>query len=228
MGIELKNIVAIVPMRHSSERVKGKNYRPFAGAPLYSHILKTLLQSKHLSKVYVDTDSNLLMDGVRKDYPDVDIIARPQELLGGDVPVNDILQYDVSKIDADIYLQTHSTNPLLRTETVDRAIEYFLENLEKYDSLFSVTSVQKRFWTAESTPLNHKPEQLLRTQDLKPIYEENSCLYIFTKESFTKCGRRIGPRSFMYEIKSHEACDIDDEMDLDIAEFLYLRERGLA
>jgi CMP-N-acetylneuraminic acid synthetase len=215
-------IVALVPMRHQSERVPGKNYRPFAGRPLYHHIIGSLLTCPLISDVVIDTDSEVIMDDVARHYPLVRLIKRPYHLCGGDVPMNDILLHDVSMADADFYVQTHSTNPLLRSQTINRAIEYFLSHYPAHDSLFSVTRLQTRLWDQLGKPVNHDPAILLRTQDLPPIYEENSNLYIFNRNTLEERQNRLGKTPLMFEIDRIEAFDIDDELDFIISEFLYL------
>ena len=135
--------------------------------------------------------------------------------------MNDVLLYDVAQAESDFYLQTHSTNPLLRTETISRAIQQFLDNYPVYDSLFGVTRVQTRLWDGLARAVNHNPAILLRTQDLPPLYEENSNLFIFTREVLESRHNRIGERPFMFEIDRLEAWDIDEELDFRVAEFLY-------
>ena len=96
--------------------------------------------------------------------------------------MNEILIYDTSQVEADYYLQTHTTNPLLRPSTISRAIQSLLANTPEYDSLFSVTRLQIRLWDQLGRAINHNPAILLQTQDLPPVYEENSCMYIFTRQ----------------------------------------------
>src|ERR1700712_924245 len=162
-------------MRHSSERVAGKNYRMLDGRPLFHHVVQTLLEVPHISQVVIDTDSPLITADVATSFPQVTVLARPEQLLGGDVPMNSILAHDVQQVPGDFYLQTHSTNPLLTAATVQRAIETFLSSQETHDSLFTVTALRTRLWTIDGRALNHDPRVLLRTQDLEPVYEENSC-----------------------------------------------------
>jgi CMP-N-acetylneuraminic acid synthetase len=137
------------------------------------------------------------------------------------VSMNDVLLNDVRRIDSDLYLQTHSTNPLLREATVTRAIDEFLAADPKPDSLFGVTRLQSRLWDANGSPLNHDPRRLRRTQDLPPIFEENSCLYLFSRLGLEEHGSRIGSRPMMFELPRDESWDIDDETDFRIAEALY-------
>jgi len=220
-------IAALVPMRHNSERVPGKNYRQFAGKPLYTHIIDSLLKCELITNIVVDTDSPIIMDGLESKYPDVIVIERPEHLRDGNIPMNDVLLNEVKTIDADYYLQTHSTNPLLTSDTITRGIEYFLINQRYYDSLFSVTKIQTRLWDSLTRPINHNADILLKTQDLPPIYEENSCMYIFSKETLEMKHNRIGYRPLMYEIDCMESVDIDEESDFKIAELLYLeREKS--
>ena len=218
-------IIALVPMRHHSERVPSKNYRPFAGRPLYHHIISSLLACPHVDSIYINTDSDLIMEDATRHF-DVRIIERPEHLRSDFTPMNDILLYDVTQVSADYYLQTHSTNPLLRSETITAAIEAFL-NSSQHDSLFSVTRLQTRLWYVDATAVNHDPDQLLRTQDLPPIYEENSCIYIFSRETLEERRNRIGYRPLLFEIDRIESWDIDDEQDFRIAELLYAEREKL-
>ncbi len=213
-------IVALVPMRHSSERVPGKNYRPLCGKPLFHHIVESLLACPEIAEVVIDTDSELIKDDVSSSFPAVRIIDRPEELLGGEVPMTAVLAHDVSVVDADFYLQTHSTNPLLRRETIRAAIAAFAERRDEHDSLFTVTPLQARLWTPHGEPVNHDPDVLLRTQDLEPVMEENSCLYLFDAATLSRTGRRIGERPLLFPVERDEAWDIDDESDWRIAEAL--------
>ncbi len=215
-----ERIVALVPMRHHSVRVPGKNYRPLAGKPLYQHILATLLACPAVSQVVVDTDSPLVMDGVSKAFPQVQLVERPEHLRADTIPMNEILLHDTSLFPADLYLQTHSTNPLLKPATISSAIGTLVEQYPAYDSLFSVTRVQVRLWDQLGRPINHNPAILLRTQDLPPVFEENSCLYLFTRQTLEARRNRIGERPFLFEIDATEALDIDEEQDFTIAEIL--------
>ncbi len=225
-GYPMTKLVALVPMRHHSQRVPGKNYRPLAGKPLYQHVIETLLACPEIGQIVVDTDSQPVMDGLRRDFPQVIVLPRPAELCGDAVSMNDVLLYDTSKVEAEFYLQTHSTNPLLRPETVSQAIQAFLADYPAHDSLFSVTRLQTRLYDQNGRALNHDPNVLIQTQDLPPVYEENSCLYIFTRENLLRRRNRLGERPLMYAIDAAEAWDIDEELDFAIADFLLQRIQG--
>jgi len=215
-------------MRHHSQRVPGKNYRPLAGKPLYQHILETLLAVPEITTIMVDTDSDPVMAGLRTNFPQIKIIQRPENLRTPEIPMNEILAYDTAQVEADFYLQTHSTNPLLKAETLSGAIRKFLGQYPAFDSMFSVTRWQTRFYDQLTRPINHNPAILLQTQDLPPVYEENSCFYMFTRPNLLARRNRMGERPLMVEIPRLEAVDIDEEADFEIADLLMRRRLGLA
>ena len=217
-------IVALVPMRHNSQRVPGKNYRPLAGKPLYQHVIETLLAVPAINQIVVDTDSDQVMDGLRKNFPSVKIIDRPEHLRADDISMNEILIHDTGQFPADFYLQTHSTNPLLKSETISRAIQLLIANYPSKDSLFSVTRLQTRLYDQHGNAINHNPKELIQTQDLPPVYEENSCIYIFTRENLLAKRHRISDKALMFEIDAEEAWDIDEELDFAICNFLLTRK----
>lgn len=220
----MPKIAALVPMRHHSQRVPGKNYRPLAGKPLFHHVLHSLLAVPEIDEIVVDTDSEPIMDGVRAEFPQVKLINRPENLRADDVPMNDILIHDTDQVQAEFYLQTHSTNPLLKPETISHAIQSLVTNYPKYDSLFSVTRLQTRLYDQQGEALNHNPRELIQTQDLPPVYEENSCIYIFTRENLIAKRHRISDHALMFEIDADEAWDIDEELDFEICDFLLKRQ----
>jgi CMP-N-acetylneuraminic acid synthetase len=217
-------LAALVPMRHHSQRVPGKNYRPLAGKPLFHHILESLLAVPEIELVMVDTDSEPVMDGIRQSFPSVKLISRPEHLRADDVPMNDILLHDTQQVQADFYLQTHSTNPLLKPGTIARGIRTFLADYPGHDSMFSVTRLQTRLYDRDGRAINHNPQELIQTQDLPPVYEENSCMYLFTRENLVRKHHRIGDAPLMFEIPADEAWDIDEELDFTICDLL-MRQR---
>ena len=220
----MTKIVALVPMRHHSQRVPGKNYRLLAGKPLYQYIIETLLSVPEIVQVLVDTDSAPIMDGLGRDFPQVKVINRSEALRADTVPMNEILLSDTEQIQADFYLQTHSTNPLLRPQTISIAIQTFLSDYPAHDSLFSVTRLQTRLYDQNGLAMTHDPNVLLQTQDLPPVYEENSCMYIFTRENLARRRNRLGERPLLFEMDAAEAWDIDEELDFAITDFL-MRQR---
>ena len=214
-------VVALLPMKANSERVKGKNFKDFCGKPLFRWVLDTLLSIPDISCVVINTDAReILKDHGLEDGERVKIRDRSLEICGDLVSMNEVIKDDIANIDADIFLMTHTTNPLLHKKSIISSLNIFKESLseEKHDSLFSVNKIQERFYTSDAKPINHDPDNLMRTQDLEPWYQENSNLYLFTKQSFAATGARIGrfPRMFVTEL--FESTDIDTPEDWAFAE----------
>ena len=210
-------------MKGNSERVINKNLKLFNGKPLFHAIFDKLITSKYINKVIINTDSDLIAESAINTYKDfVHIHKRPKNIQGYFVSMNKIIEYDLNNSDSDIYIQTHSTSPLLSIKSLDSAIEKMINKSTDFDSIFSVTKIKTRFYDKEGIPFNHDPRKLIRTQDLEPIFEENSGFYIFTKTSFKNAAnKRIGLKPLMFEIDKIEAIDIDDRSDFLIAETLH-------
>jgi CMP-N-acetylneuraminic acid synthetase len=213
-------IVVLLPMKANSQRVKGKNFRDFCGKPLFRWILDTLLEVDEIDQIIINTDArHILAENGLTDTDRITIRDRRQEICGDLVSMNMVLADDVSNVPADIYLMTHTTNPLMSADTISKALATFQEAkvVGKVDSLFTVDKAQSRFYRADCSPVNHDPDNLIPTQDLEPWFEENSNLYIFTHDSFTKTKARIGKQPMMYESPFLESVDIDIPADWDFA-----------
>lgn len=215
------SFLAIVPMKAHSERVPDKNIREFNGRPLFYWIFQTLVQVESVARMVLDTDSERIAEMVQGDFPDVVVSMRPERLRGDFVSTNTLIEHILTLFPEQHYfLQTHATNPCLQPDTIRRAIAQFTADAE-HDSLFSVTRLQTRLFDRDFNPINHDPYRLLRTQDLNPVYEENSNLYLFTRNSFAQTGGRIGKKPMLFAMNRLEAYDIDTEEDFVVAQILH-------
>jgi len=216
------HIIALLPMKRNSERVTDKNIRPFAGKPLFHHVAQLLQDCDLVESIVIDTDSEFIARNALEHFSKVRTIDRPEGIRGGMVEMNTIIAHDLSVTKGAHFLQTHTTNPLLTGATLTRAIEEYFSIGKTYDSLFSVTKMQTRLYRESGKPLNHNPKELLRTQDLPPLFEENSNMYLFSRTSFSAAGkRRIGEKPKMFVMDSLEAIDIDDMQTFRLAEAVY-------
>lgn len=209
-------IVALLPMKANSVRVKQKNFREFCGKPLFRWVLDTLLGIEEIDTIVINTDARgILREHGLLESDRVVLRERKEEIRGDHVSMNLVLADDVVHVPADIYLMTHTTNPLLSADTVRAALQAFTAAMEKgeADSLFTVNRIQTRFYRADGTPVNHDPGNLIPTQELEPWFEENSNLYLFTRESFDRTGARIGTAPMMFETSPLETVDIDTPAD---------------
>lgn len=215
--------VALLPMKANSERVKNKNFRTLGSKPLYKWMLDTLLKTNEIDLIVINTDARNLLEKHGTFENDKILIRDRRDAICGDlVSMNLIVEDDINNIKADVYIQTHTTNPFLSSITISKALNTFnkINFNEKYDSLFSTQALQERLYTPDGEPINHDPNNLIRTQDLDKIFVENSNFYIFTSQSFKASNARIGHKPFLFETPSLESLDIDTPDDWKVADAL--------
>ena len=199
------SVTALLPMKGHSERVPSKNTRIFGKDPLFFHILRSLESAKYVDQILVDTDSLQIISLLKQNFPRVSII-----------------EHDIQYIKTDHFLQTHATNPLLKPDTIDYAIKCYFEGLnEGFDSVMGVTKYQTRFYDHNKIPINHDPQIMLPSQDMLPVYEDNSNYYIISIDNFMVNKRRVGKTPLFVEVPKIESIDIDEQEDFIIAEAVY-------
>ena len=204
-------------MKGNSERIPRKNMKTFCGRPLFHWIMDALSASKRIGEIIINTDSEEIARSASDHYA-VTIHMRPDHLLTIDRnEAYQLMAHDLSLTAGDFFLQTHSTTPLVKMETIDRAIEAFFGQTA-CDSLMSVTPVQKRFFWGDGKPINHDPDRLIKTQELPVVLEENSCIYIFTRGVMEKRKNRIGANPLFFRMDPLESVDIDEMSDFIVAE----------
>ena len=224
--------MALLPMKANSTRVKGKNFRDFCGKPLFRWILDSLLEVQEIDCIIINTDArDILAKNGLTDTDRIMIRDRKAEICGDDISMNLVLADDVANVNADIYLMTHTTNPILSPETIRKAIAKYSKSQDENlaDSLFTVNKIQTRFYREDCSAINHDPNNLIPTQNLEPWYEENSNLYLFNRDSFAKTNARIGKQPTMMVTPEIESSDIDtpDDWDRAIITVQYLIQKGL-
>ena len=215
-----KKLKALLFMKEKSERMHGKNMRKLCGLPLFHWIIKAFQDSNVIDEVIINTDSESIAQNAKDNF-NVTIHMRPDYLLTIDHDEsNQIMAYDLNNTDGEYFIQSHSTNPLVDPLSIRKATKLFFKNINCNDSLFTVTKRMKRFYYNHGKPINHDPMKLIRTQSLNPLLEENSCFYIFSRESFFANKNRIGLKPILFPIDHLTAVDIDEEHDFQFAEYL--------
>lgn len=210
--------VAFVPIKLNNQRTPGKNTKKFDdGTALITVFLKTLVQSKEIDELYVFCSNpeieNYLVPGVK-------FLKRPEYLDTQEATPQDIISEFMNLIQADIYAVCHCTSPFVSLEHIDECFKAVKSG--KHDSSFTGEKIQRLLWTANNEPLNFDPENVPRTQDLEPIYNEVSAAYVFHKDVFEKLHRRIGLTPHITEVSGIECVDIDYPEDFEIANALYM------
>ncbi len=221
----MNNIVAFLPMRRGSERVPNKNTRNFSGIEDGLTFIKIsqLLKVKRIYKIIISTND----DKVKKiansfNNNKIVIIDRAEELSSSNTSTDELIKYVPTIVSSNFILWTHTTSPFIDENTYDDMIDKFFQNIDKFDSLMSVTMIQKFLWD-DNGPINddRKIEKWPRTQTIKPIYEVNSGAFIASIDVYKYLKDRIGLNPFLYKLDGKQSFDIDWEDDFDMAEILW-------
>lgn len=230
------NVIALLPIKHHSSRVPGKNYRLMNKKPLYWYVLNTLSKT-NVNRIIINIDHQELADEIQKVFPNVEMYMRPDKLKGDDVSTNllfmdMIVQLGLDNLglhkDNNIFLQTHITNPLVTVETYNKVIQSYITHVidGDCDTLFTAKRLQTRLYSKDGNAINHNPKELIPTQDLDPIYEENSCIYVFDYDTMKLNNHRIGKHAYIYEMSDFESQDIDYEFDFIVTEVMMSLKNG--
>nr|WP_308647817.1 acylneuraminate cytidylyltransferase [uncultured Agathobacter sp.] len=206
------NVVAVMPIKLKNERCPGKNTRILGDKPLLQYELDNLKKTNLCNSINVYCSNT---DVIQYLPEKVNFVKRPREL---DLPTSNftqIFENFMNEVDADIYIYAHATAPFITTETMKLCINAVMSG--EYDSAFCALKLQDYLWK-KGEPLNFDATNVPRTQDLEPIYQETSGVYVFTKEVFKKYKRRIGKKPFIKEVSFKEAVDIDNPEDFELAE----------
>ncbi len=209
-------IVALVPVKLNNVRLPNKNTKEFTnGRPLITYILETLKKVKNLDDIYVYCSN----PEIKKFLPEgVKYLRRSESLDQNTTKINEVLASFANDVDADIYVQTHATAPFVKEERFEEGLEAVLN--KGYDSALTVKKLQDFLWK-DGKPFNYSLDNIPRTQDLEPIYEETSGFYIYKKEVLKEKNCRIGEKPYLVEVSEIESVDIDEAEDFIIADAIY-------
>ena len=207
-------IVAIIPIKTNSVRVKNKNFRLINKIPLYRYLLDKLKKT-NFDEIYVDSDSLEIKKYCKS--MGYKFIQRKTYLAKNNANGNDLLNYHSKIVNADIYFQLFITAPLLKIETINKCIE-IMKSKKKYDSILTAKSVYTWFWF-KNKPVNYSPKILPRSQDAKPLVFETTGLYGIRKNILLKRKSRIGKKPYFYEVADEEAIDLDNLKDFEYLEY---------
>ncbi|WP_346893276.1 acylneuraminate cytidylyltransferase family protein [Clostridium sp. UBA871] len=208
--------VALIPIKLGSKRVPKKNIKPFFdGTPLMTFIQRVCLESDRIDETYIYCSDESIKEYV---LPGIKFLKRPEFLDGDSMNANDIIREFMKSVDADIYVNTHTTSPFAKVSTINTCVDKVASG--EYDSAFCAESLKTFMWK-DGKPINFDPDHFPRTQDLPLIYAETCIAYVFKKETFEKFDRRVGDNPFICEVGKIEAMDIDYPEDFEICDSIY-------
>ena len=214
-------IISIIPARGGSKGIPKKNIKPFLDQPLITHSINYSKMSKRIIDTYVTTDDQKIME--ISEEAGAKIIKRPQNISGDTATTESAIKHVLSsiKIIPDIIILLQPTSPFRPTNSLDKAINHFIEN--EYDSLLSISPTHNFMWNIKkdiAIPkydfINRPRRQDLLKENIN--YIENGSLYIFTNNHFNNTNNRLGGKIGYIIFEEKYSKEIDTELDFTILE----------
>lgn len=216
------SIKALVAVRSGSQRVQNKNIRPFAGKNLLEIKLEQLLRIKKLDGVIVNSNDDDMLQIAQN--MGCQTIKRADYYASNTVSMSEVYRNMAENMDADVIVYANVTNPLLKDVTIEKAIETYMLEREKHDSL-NTAHLIKEFLFQDGRPMNYEPDKQPRSQDLPDIYALNFAVSIIEKDKMIGYKNVVGKKPYIWKIDETEATDIDDPIDFEFAEYVYTHYR---
>ncbi len=216
-------IVAVIPAKRNSERLKNKNLLRIGNRSLVYKACEKCLNVCSIDRVYVDTESDEIIDDLLPLIKQgLNIIRRPIEMANNSTSGNDLIVFEQSMIEkCDLILHTYATSPLITANTIEKCIQTFTsKHYEQYDSFFTALPVKEYFWF-NGNPVNFDLDTLPNSQNLDTMWVETHGLYGINWNTLTRMKRRLGERVLPIQIEDSEALDINTPLDYEKAIKLY-------
>lgn len=208
-------IVSFIPIKLNNQRFPGKNTMLLNGKPTCDYIFKTISDVDTIDEKYVYCSDEAICPYIAPyEEKGLRFLKRDTYLDGFQVKGLEIIDRFIKDVDADIYVLTHVTQPFTKSSSIKLALDKVISG--EYDSAFSAVELQDYMWK-DGKPFNYDMKNIVRTQDLDPIYMETGAFFIFRKEVFTELGQRIGNKPYLHIIDQFEAVDIDTAEDFEFA-----------
>jgi len=214
-------VVALVPARGNSLRLKKKNSRFFLGKPLINWTLDAAKHSKYIDKVVLSTDSTKILK-IASSYKNLDLKKRPKILAKGNTSIYDVIKFELKKyLNYDILILLQPTSPLKTSKDIDKCLELMIKN--RRSSCVSFTESKQIPYNIYNIDKSLKLKRIVKkknTKNDKKYYFASGDIYIsFLKKILIK-NSFIHKDTYPYIIKNSKTVDINDIVDFKIGEFL--------
>jgi len=211
-------MIAIVPIRSLSKRIKHKNIKLFNGKPLFYWCLNELNSSK-IERIIISTDSHAYIEIIEEfKFNKVEFSLRSEKNATDTSSSEEVLIEVIEKfdLDDDIFF-CQITTPFLSVHDIDKAIEFY----EKYDSVISVVEQNRFIWDESGTPTNYDLQNRSRSQDFESYFVENGSFYINSSSNIQRDKCRLSEKIGLFKMNKFSYFEIDDLEDWKICEILH-------
>lgn len=216
-------VCALIAVRAGSQRVKNKNIKKFANSSLLEIKINQLKRIKEIDKIYVNSDDDYMLRIASN--LGCNIVKRDSYYASNSVSMSEVYKNMAENINADIIVYSNVTNPLINDDTISNAINFYLKNSKKYDSVNTASPV-KQFLFLENKPINYSLENQPRSQDLPDIYALNFAISVISKKLMIEQKNVVGKKPYLFPVTQIEGIDIDTSVDFEISEFLYKQKNS--
>lgn len=212
-------VVAIIPVRKGSVRVKNKSVRPFHDTSLLEHKIKQLLEIKEIDEIVLNTDSEEAIK-IGTKYG-LKIHIREDYYASSECNNSDFFKHiaENTSDDSKYLVYTPVTSPFIQNNTISAIINKFMEN-DMYDSVLGGELIKHHMWM-NGEPVNYDPNNAPNTQDLPDVIACNYSCAILSRDNQIKNKSLVGKKPFFHILSQYEAIDIDTIFDFEMAELMY-------
>ncbi|MGH7775159.1 MAG: cytidylyltransferase domain-containing protein [Candidatus Binatia bacterium] len=226
-------VLGIIPARGGSKEVPRKNIRMVAGRPLIAYTIEAAKGSRLLTD-FVTSTEDLEIATVAKELGSP-LLMRPKELAADDSPMLTVVQHALTALESDTVRFDYvtllqPTTPQRFSEDIDAALTLLIQT--GADSVVSVYQVSDhhparmyRLVNGRLVPYDSEPTDRLR-QGLPAVYHRNGAIYACRRALIKEKGTLVGLDTRPYIMPRGRSINIDDELDLVLADLLLRRQQG--
>ncbi|MGH8018573.1 MAG: cytidylyltransferase domain-containing protein [Opitutaceae bacterium] len=206
----------------ASTRVPNKNFRDLNGKPLCRWLVDELLrQLSPEHELWIDSENERVMEHFADVPGDRLRFHKRLDWFASDRANGNHLmnQFGLAHPEYDFFAQVYVTAVTLRGEVVREAMDAFLAQAGRHDSMFLVTEETGWVWY-QGRAVNYDPatlDGLPRSQDAVYL-KETTGLYAISREALFSTGCRVGRSPLLYPVPREFAFDIDTMEDFHEAE----------
>ena len=222
----MNKLVAVVPIRKGSQRVKHKNFKPFGGKNLLIHKIEILKKLDYVDEIIINTDSDKAISLAKK--LGVKYFKRDDYFASSQCVNSEFWKNVADNTKSEFIMFTNCTSPLIKLSTYKDIISLSKKFIEKnkFDSINTVTEI-KEFLFKDNKPINFKLNKAPNSQNLPNIVKLNFAINILKTKQMSSGKSLIGKKPYLYKLNEIEGLDINTEYEFSFAEFLYKNKKNL-
>ena len=213
-----KEIVGLIPVKGSSDRVPMKNLRKFGDSSLFELKLSQLSRAKGFDEIIVSSEEDAILSMAKENG--FGTHERDPKYSTSDIPMSDVYSYIASEIQGESIAWINVTNPLAGADCYSKAVEIYRKMDEAHDSLLSVSEVQDYLFY-HGRPINFKSKPWEKSQNLTGVVEMTFVINILKRQKMVEWGSCVGTTPYFYHLSKLESWDIDFQEDFDFCEMMH-------